>query len=104
MLFRSRDFEVKRVANTNPSKSLTDYTGRYSDSLYGEVEVTLVGNKLFVNANNFLKATLSHWHYDTFRGEYEKDWYGKANASFSLNVTGKVEKLNFEGMGFRKVN
>ncbi len=99
-----RDFEVKRVANTNPSKSLTDYTGRYSDSLYGEVEVTLVGNKLFVNANNFLKATLSHWHYDTFRGEYEKDWYGKANASFSLNVTGKVEKLNFEGMGFRKVN
>jgi CubicO group peptidase (beta-lactamase class C family) len=99
-----RDFEAKRVANTNPSKPLTDYAGKYSDSLYGEVEVTLVGNKLFVNANNFLKATLNHWHYETFRGEYEKDWYGKAIATFTLNATGKIEKLNFEGMEFKKTN
>jgi CubicO group peptidase (beta-lactamase class C family) len=99
-----KDFEAKRAANTNPSKPLVDYAGKYSDPLYGEVEVTLVGNKLFVNANNFLKATLSHWHYDTFRGEYEKDWYGKANATFTLNATGKIEKLNFEGMEFKKTN
>jgi CubicO group peptidase (beta-lactamase class C family) len=97
-----KDFEAKRVANTNLSKSLTDYTGKYSDPLYGEMEVTLVGNKLSINANNFLKAIVSHWHYDTFRGEYEKDWYGKAIASFSLDATGKVEKLNFEGMEFVK--
>jgi CubicO group peptidase (beta-lactamase class C family) len=97
-----KDFEAKRVANTNPSKPLADYAGKYADPLYGEVEVTLVDNKLFINANNFLKATLSHWHYDTFRGEYEKDWYGKANATFTLNAAGKIEKLNFEGMEFEK--
>jgi CubicO group peptidase (beta-lactamase class C family) len=99
-----KDFEAKRVANTNPSKLLADYAGKYADPLYGEVEVTLVGNKLFVNANNFLKATLGHWHYDTFRGEYEKDWYGKANATFSLDASGKIEKLNFEGMAFKKTD
>lgn len=99
-----KDFEAKRVANTNPSKPLADYAGKYSDPLYGEIEITLADKKLLVNVNNFVKATLSHWHYDTFRGEYEKDWYGKAIASFSLDATGKVEKMNFEGMEFKKVN
>jgi CubicO group peptidase (beta-lactamase class C family) len=95
-----KDFEAKRVANTNPSKPLADYVGKYSDPLYGEVEITLADKKLLVNVNNFVKATLSHWHYDTFRGDYEKDWYGKAIASFSLDAAGKIEKLNFEGMEF----
>jgi hypothetical protein len=98
------DFEAKRMANTTPSKPLAEYAGTYYNSLYGEAEVVLDGNKLVINLNHYLKATLAHWHYDTFRGGYEKDWYGKATASFQLNASGKIEKLSYEGMEFTRPN
>ncbi len=97
-----KDFEAKRMANTKPTKLLEEYGGKYSNPLYGELEIIVNDNKLICNANNYLKATLTHWHYDTFRGIYEKDWYGHALATFTLGSTGKVEKVNFEGMEFMK--
>lgn len=99
-----KDFEAKRITNTNPTKPLEEYAGKYSHPLYGELEIIVRDNKLICNANNHLKATLSHWHYDTFRGTYEKDWYGNALATFILGATGKIEKINFEGMEFKKIN
>jgi CubicO group peptidase (beta-lactamase class C family) len=97
-----RDFETKRVLNTSPSKSLDDYAGIYRDNLYGEMEIKVVDGKLEVVANQLLRATLSHWNYDTFRGLYDKDWYGNAMANFQLNASGQVEKVIFEGMAFKK--
>jgi hypothetical protein len=81
---------------------LDDYAGIYKDNLYGEMEIKVVNGKLEVVANQFLRATLSHWNYETFRGPYDKDWYGTAMATFQLNATGQVEKVNFEGMEFKK--
>jgi len=98
-----KDFEAKRVANAKPTKPMDEYAGKYTDPLYGELEIAVVNGALAFTANNFLKATLSHWHYDTFRGMYEKDWYGKAIANFSLDTSGKIEKVDFEGMVFKKV-
>ncbi len=97
-----KDFEAKRVTNTSPTKPLDEYAGKYTDPLYGQLEITVINGALAFTANDFLKATLSHWHYDTFRGMYEKDWYGNAIANFSLNTAGKIEKVNFEGMDFVK--
>ena len=97
-----KDFEVNRIPNTTPSLLLLDYTGKYTDPLYGEVEVTVSEKNLIFNVNHFMKATLEHWHYDTFYGSYEKSWYGKVKAVFSLDASGKVEKLNFDGMEFRR--
>jgi CubicO group peptidase (beta-lactamase class C family) len=100
---KKKDFVAKRVLNTNPSLAIENYTGKYTDPLYGEIIVTAKGNSLSVNLNNFMKATLDHWHYDTFRGWFEKKWYGEGNASFSLGLDGQISKLNFEGMEFVKV-
>jgi len=97
-----KDFEARRVLNTTPSLPLADYAGKYSDPLYGELEIALSENNLQVDINHFVKASLQHWHYNTFRGPYEKDWYGKALANFILDVNGKVQKVNFEGMDFTK--
>ncbi len=96
------DFESKRVLNTMPSLPLAEYAGKYADPLYGDLEITLSDNNLLININNFEKASLQHWHYNTFRGPYEKDWYGKAVANFILDTTGKVQRVEFEGMGFAK--
>ena len=97
-----KDFEAKRVANTSPALPLEQYAGRYTDPLYGELNVTVQNKKVLINLNNIVKATLEHWHYDTFRGEYEKLWYGNAIANFSLNQEGQLEKIEFEGMAFKK--
>jgi CubicO group peptidase (beta-lactamase class C family) len=97
-----KDFEARRVLNTTPSLPLADYTGKYSDPLYGELEITVSENSLQVDVNHFVKASLQHWHYNTFRGPYEKDWNGKAIANFMMDVNGKVQKVNFEGMDFTK--
>ena len=97
-----KDFEAKRVTNTNPTKPLEEYAGKYTDPLYGELEITVSNGMLKFSVNKFLNATLSHWHYDTFRGMYEKDWYGNAIANFSLDTSGKIEKVDFEGMVFKK--
>lgn len=95
-------FEAKRVANTNPSLAIAEYAGTYSDPLYGTVVITVEGDQLVAEANKFVKAKFSHWHYDTFRGWYDKKWYGKGNMSFVIGADGKVATASFDGIDFAK--
>ncbi|MBS1487083.1 MAG: serine hydrolase [Bacteroidetes bacterium] len=97
-----KDFETAQILNTTPSLPLADYAGKYSDPLYGELTIELKDGKLEVDINHFESATLVHWHLNTFRGSYKKDWYGKALATFSFNGNGKIEKINLDGMEFSK--
>lgn len=98
-----KDFEAKRVVNTRSSLPLEAYIGKYTDPLYGEVQISILENQLVFNVNQFVKAKLQHWHYDTFYGPYEKAWYGNATARFILKTNGEVEKLEFDGMVFEKI-
>ncbi|MEY4931628.1 MAG: hypothetical protein RI909_2352 [Bacteroidota bacterium] len=95
-------FEDARVANTKPTLPLDEYTGKYTDPLYGEVIITRENDDLIMVSNQYLKARVSHWHYDTFRGWYDKKWNGKLNMSFVLNEKEKVSKVNFDGLSFTK--
>lgn len=98
----ARDFESRRVPGTKPTVPMSAYEGTYTDGLYGTVEVKMAEGSLRIVVNRFLAATVQHWHYDTFRGDYDKRWYGKALAQFFLNANGEVAKLDFEGMQFVK--
>jgi hypothetical protein len=100
---REKDFEAMRVMNTKPSQSLEAYAGEYSDPVYGTLVVTIEGDKLIAVVNNFEKASFSHWHYDTFRGWYDKKWYGKANLSFVIGADGKVSTADFDGYQFKRI-
>ncbi|SEJ43361.1 CubicO group peptidase, beta-lactamase class C family [Dyadobacter koreensis] len=95
-------FESARVVDTSPTLPLDQYAGEYSSALFGEAVISVNGKILSANVNNVLKTKLSHWHYDTFRGPYEKAWHGDATAQFKLNVSGKVESLVIDGMEFIK--
>lgn len=88
--------------DTNPSWPLPAYTGKYISPLYGQAEVSLSGNTLLVNVNDVLLATVAHWNFNTFYGSYQKAWYGKALAQFSLNASGKIDGLVIGGMAFVK--
>lgn len=98
-----KEIDSKRVLNTKPSLALQEYTGKYKDPLFGELEISLKENKLTIHLNNFTKATLEHWHFDTFRASFEKIWDGTANATFRLNELGKVMNVTFDDMQFTKL-
>ena len=95
-------FADARVANTKPSLSLDEYTGKYTDPLFGEVIITRENEDLIIVSNQFLKARVSHWHYDTFRGWYDKRWYGKLNVTFNLGSNGKISTVNFDGIELKR--
>ena len=97
-----KNFIAKRIANTKPSLSLQQYAGKYSDPLYGELEVLLTGDKLVVQLNTLTKATLDHWHYDTFRAINEKAWIENKAVTFTINSFGKVGRISYDGMEFKK--
>jgi hypothetical protein len=99
---QEKDFEAKRVANTKTSLALNDYAGTYSDPMYGTLVITVEGDQLIVDANKFVKAKLSHWHYDTFRGWYDQKWYGKGTANFVIGPEGKISTVNFDGIDFAR--
>ena len=99
---QEKDFETKRVSGTKPSLPLTSYTGKYKDPLYGELVITMNGDSLIAQANNLIKATYSHWHYDTFRGWFEKKWYGKTSMTFAIAADGSISKVTCMGHDFQR--
>jgi CubicO group peptidase (beta-lactamase class C family) len=101
---KQKDFEALRVMNTSTSLPLEAYAGKYTDPLYGELIITAENGKLRAVGNNFVKATLEHWHYDTFRGWFDKKWYGKGNLTFILGADGKIAKASFAGMEFSRID
>lgn len=97
-----RDFESKRKTNTKPSLSLDKFTGHYHDDLFGDVKVELKENRLVIHVNNVIHATLDHWHYDTFRGMYNKKWWGDITVRFDLDERGDVSTISVDGLIFQK--
>lgn len=94
--------DAKRVLNTKPSLALKNYTGNYSNEIYGKATVALQGDSLVAKFPNNVNIDLSHWHYDTFRGQFEHKWYGKDMFQFSLNPEGKVKDFTFLGVVYDK--
>jgi len=94
--------DKNRVPNTNFSVPLGQYAGKYKSDLYGEVVVSQKDGGLDLNINNTIRATVSHWHFDTFRGLFEKAWFGNATVQFQINTSGKVKALDLDGMILNK--
>jgi CubicO group peptidase (beta-lactamase class C family) len=94
--------EAQRVKDTRPSLPLSDYAGKYTDPLYGTVEVSVQGNGLRINMNGIETGTVEHWNFDSFYGPWDKSWYGKFVVQFKLTVFGKVESLMLDGAEFKR--
>jgi CubicO group peptidase (beta-lactamase class C family) len=54
-----------KIENTKPSHAKSDYTGTYSNSGYGNIEIVIENDSLFTELNG-IKQYVIHHHYDTF--------------------------------------
>jgi uncharacterized protein DUF3471/beta-lactamase family protein len=90
--------KAQRKADTKPTLGLSEYAGAYADSMYGTFEVTEAGGGLRARYGKAFQGKLEHWHYDTFRANWETPTGGQAMVSFVLGPDGKVAEAKVEGI------
>lgn len=85
--------DADRIPNTKPTLQLASYVGTYNSELYGDVKITLEGEKLKMAFGPAFVSTLEHWNYDTFRGNFFAAGNSKPTITFSMNAQGKPDSL-----------
>lgn len=94
-----------RARDTKPSLALDRYAGRYHNELYGDIVVKDEGGRLSAVYGPAFRGPLEHWHYDTFRAQWEDRQLGTTMLTFHLNARGEPATLEVDGMGeFRRQN
>jgi CubicO group peptidase (beta-lactamase class C family) len=83
----------KRVAGTNPSHALPAYVGEYEDVMYGGAKVELKDGALqfeMTPSKKLFNATLEHWHFDTFRFEFQDPFLPEGFLTFESDSDGNI--------------
>lgn len=98
-----RKLREARKEGTSPSLDLAAYAGTYTDSLYGDLEVTEEGGTLSLSYQSF-EADLEHWHLDTFQAAWHDPVVARQGLSaslltFRLDARGRVASVEVPGMG-----
>jgi len=92
-----------RVEGTAPSLPLEAFAGTYMDRLYGTVHVSLRDGSLRVHYGPGLQGAAGHWHFDTFRIEWDARWRGSSLLTFRLDASGDVSGLEVSGATFERI-
>lgn len=90
--------EKSRIPSTSTSLKLSDYAGRYTDVLYGDVNIEENGGALriqFAKSPPF-NARFEHWHYDTFVARFDHHSIADAFVTFSLGPDGTIEEMHMK--------
>ena len=81
------------------SLPLAKFAGAYVEPLHGEVRITQSGAGLRMQYGSAFVGPLEHWHYDTFRANWEAAWREPELVTFVLDADGKPNAI--EAMGAR---
>jgi len=86
-----------RVEGTTPSHPLKDYVGRYTNTVYGDAEITLADGVLILDpkAHPKVSGRLEHWQYDTFLCTWTDSFWDQSLVYFELDDAGKVSTFRF---------
>lgn len=93
--------QASRVMGTQPSLTKDAMTGNYTDPLFGKfsvVENTAEKLELQFASSPRLNATLSHWHYDTWKLEWNEPhaWFDFGTVQFLTDNRQQVTGLKFD--------
>ena len=91
-----------QIGSTAPLLNLQSYTGIFEDELYGNIKIELVKNELKATVNNTLHATLTHFHFNTFKTIYTKIEYPADYYNFQLNEHALVTSIEIKGVVYKR--
>jgi CubicO group peptidase (beta-lactamase class C family) len=96
---RSKDsINATRVKNTVASHPLNNYTGKYSNPVYGDMNIELKDNQLFLLFRS-QRAALHHFHYDQFVTDEETKGNPDYRLSFLTNTKGEIDRFTVRPFG-----
>ena len=90
-----------KIKGTNPSRSMNEYEGEYTNLGYGTFDVSMKNDSLFMKIPN-KTFWLSHHHYDTFlpyelrNGQVNLEDESVTFITFSADQLGEIKKLSTE--------
>ncbi len=91
-----------RIMDTKPTVPVENYLGTYHTDVYGNITVSNDGGKMKIAFEHTpdLSATLDHWHYDTWKMEWDHPevlaWFTFGTVKFETDNNGKVTGLSFD--------
>lgn len=105
--FQQRDTRIQdrinnRIPDTKPTLAQRECIGKYTTPAYGNITVTDENGKLKIRFEHTpdLTATLSHWHHDTWKMEWDHPeviaWFSFGTVKFETDNNGKVTGLSFD--------
>jgi CubicO group peptidase (beta-lactamase class C family) len=93
-------FRNRASRTTQLSRPLTDYVGRYSNDLLGNIDIVALENTLGVRMGNVNVVSTPFTKKDTIRVEMTP---GEGEViEFGMSSDGKVESLTYAGMTFKR--
>lgn len=97
---RIKERKDARITGTQPGMNAELVSGLYRCPMYGDIRILNEGGNLtidFVHAPE-LKATLSHWHHDTYEMKWleEQAWFEFGTVQIEKDNNGKPSGLLFD--------
>ena len=85
-----------KTAKTKPSLTLSEYSGKYTDKMYGDILINYSNDgelEISFSHTEVFRGKLKHWHFDTFK----IDWYDirVPDGFLTFNFNSKREILGF---------
>jgi CubicO group peptidase (beta-lactamase class C family) len=106
---------AKRELNTQPTVALKNFTGIYSDKMYGNAQVDISGEQLkltLLPAAKLFTSTMEHWHHNSFKIVFNDPYLPFGIVTFEVDDKTKKVKgftidlpssdFNFSILDFRK--
>ncbi len=90
--------KATQVKNTVPSHSLTEYTGTYTHSAYGDIKIVLENNKL-VFLFRSQRSILDHFHYNQFATNEKGKDVPDFKLNFQINEKGEIDRISTKPFG-----
>lgn len=87
-----------RVQNSFPSHALADYTGIYENKIYGEIQITIINDRLNFHFR-YTDQPLEHFQYDQFWTKEQANYsvypqlFPLFKLQFFTNEKGKIDKF-----------
>ena len=85
--------DSKPIVDAPPTLKVDEILGTYTHKTLGSIRVFKENNSLRFSLNHKLYGTLSHWHYETYKIEFDRKDWGTDFITFQRDENGKVGDL-----------
>ncbi len=94
---RKDSIAAAQVPDTRPSHALSDYAGKYTNAVYGEVTIELDGNgQLLFSFRGNQGSPLRHYHYDYFVTDEAGSGRPEFRLQFLTNPKGSIDRFSMQ--------